>query len=276
VASGRSSPPAEKVPTSEERNWEGQPEVNVPEMAVSGCRDTHTQGSTDSANRNAEIKPDGDEGTAVGPVHSPHTERNPSLRSQNSISWPGGTELGIAPGSSNNTQTQENSPISNRNTECQLEEYGLGITVGVYKDVGTRKSSHPINRNGENHPDGNGGGMVISHGGIAHVGKNDVTTNRDGVSQPEGDELRIAPGNYNNTHTGTSSGPANAEGQPVDDEPEQGMTPKATNTYVRKRALVQKTGIQRVSKRIIEGEWESAETGTHPLGRTTLQQTEMP
>jgi len=203
VAGGRSRPHVKANLISEKRNGDGQSECHVPEIAV-GSKDTCTQGSTESTNRNAEIKLEGDQGGVTDRRdHSTHTRVNPSLRNGSTVSLPGGDEPRIGPGSSNKTQTQVSQHRENPNVEGQPEDGGLGIEVGGYKEVGTRESSHSINRHGDSQPGGDGGGMAISR-----TVEDNSAINGNTVSQPEDGEMRMAVGNYNNTHPQTSSSPA--------------------------------------------------------------------
>ena len=205
VAGGRSSPHVKTNLMSEKRNGDGQSECHVPEVAVVGSKDTCTQGSTDSANRNAEINVDGDQGGVTdGHDHTTHTRANLSLRNGNIMSRPGGDEPRIGPGSSNNTQAQESSHRENRYAEGWPEDGGLGMETSSNIRVGTRESSHSINRDGESQLDGYGKGMAISL-----TGEDNSAMNRNAMSQPEAGEMRMALGNHNDTHTQTSSNPAN-------------------------------------------------------------------
>ena len=204
VSGGRSSPHAQTNLIPEMRNGDGQSGCHVPEMAVVSSKDTCAQGSTDSANRNAEIKVDGDQGGVTdGRDYSTRTRVNPSLRNGSTMSWPGGDEPRIGPGSRNITQTRRSSRLANRNAKGQPEGGGLEMGAGGHKAVGTRESSYSINRNGESRLDGDGGGAAVSHPQESHG-----AINRNAMSQPD-NELRIAPSDHNNSYTQTSPNPAN-------------------------------------------------------------------
>jgi len=207
VAGGRSSPHVKANLISEKGNGDSQSECHVPEMAVVGSKDTCTQGSTDSANRNAEIKVDGDPGgVTVGHDYTTtHTWADPSLRNGGTMSRPGGDEPRIGPGSSsNNIQTQERFYRVNPYAQSWREDGGLGMEAICSIGVGTRESSHSINTDGESQLDGYGKGMAVSR-----TGEDNSATNRGAMSQPEGGGMRMAPGNHNDTQAQTSSNPEN-------------------------------------------------------------------
>jgi len=197
VSDDRSSPHAQTNLMPEMRNGDGQSGYRVPEMAVVSSKDTCAQGSTDSANRNAEIKVGGDQGGVTdGRDHSTHTRVNPSLRNGSTMSRPGGDEPRIGPNSSNNTQkTQVRQHRENPNVGGQPEDGGLGMEADGNIGVGAHESSHSINRHGDSHPGGDGGGMAISS-----TGEDNSVMNRNTMNRPEGGEMRMTVGN-NNTHT---------------------------------------------------------------------------
>jgi len=201
VAGGRSSPHVKPNLVSEKRNGDGQSECHVPEMAVAGSKDTRTQGSTDSANRNAEIKLDDDlGGVTVGHDHTAtHTWANPSLRNGKITSRPGGDEPRIGPDSSDNIQIQESSHRTNRYAEGWPSDGGLGMEAGGNIGVSTRESSHSINGDGESQQDGYGKGMAVSR-----IREDNSAMSRNAMNQPEGGEARMARmalGNHKNTHS---------------------------------------------------------------------------
>jgi len=202
AAGGHSSPYVRRKPRSANRR-EGQPKNHIPGIADSRGNGTLTQGSTDSPNKDAEIRPVDEGGSVVGGSHHPHTRRNPSLRIQNIMSRRGGDEPRVAPGSKNITQTRRSSRLANRNAKGQPEGGGLEMGAGGHKAVGTGESSYSINRNGESRLDGDGGGAAVSHTQESHG-----AINRNAMSQPD-NELRIAPSDHNNSYTQTSPNPAN-------------------------------------------------------------------
>jgi len=117
VASGRSSPYVRGKPGSA-RSGGGQPREHIPGTATSSCEDTRTNESTDPAKRDAERKPDGDEGgSVVGRPHHARRRRNHSLRIQNIVNRQGGDEFRIALSSSNNRRTRKSLRRDNRNAE---------------------------------------------------------------------------------------------------------------------------------------------------------------
>ena len=189
VAGGRSSPHVKANLISEKRNGDGQSECHIPKMAVVGSKDTCTQGSPDSANKNAEIKVDGDPGgVTVGHDYTTtHTSANPSLRNGSTMSRPGGDEPRIGPGSSNNMQAQESSHRANPYAEGRPEDSELGMEAICNIGVGTRESSHSINIGGESQLDGYGKGMAVSS-----TREDNSATNRGAMSQPEGGGMRMA------------------------------------------------------------------------------------
>lgn len=188
VAGGRSSPHVKANLISEKRNGDGQSECHVPEVAVVGSKDTCTQGSTDSANRNAEIKVDGDPGgVTVGHDHTAtHTWANPSLRNGNITSRSGGDEPRIGPGSSKDIQDQESSQRANPYAEGRPEDGGLGMDI-CNIGVGTWESSHSIHIDGESQLDGYGKGMAVGS-----TREDNSVTNRGAMGQPEGGGMRMA------------------------------------------------------------------------------------
>jgi len=206
VAGGRSSPHVKANLISKKSSGDGQLERYTPEMTTVSSKDTCTQGSTDPANRNAEVKVDGDQGgVTVGHDHTTtHTWANPSLRNGNIMSRPGGDEPRIGPDSSGNIQTQESSYRVYPYAESWPEDGGLGMETICSIGVGTRESSHSIDIDGESQLDGYGKGMAVSS-----TREDNSATNRGAMSQPEGGGMQMAPGNHNDTRAQRSSNTEN-------------------------------------------------------------------